>query len=129
MATQFSLCHLLTLYVLHDQMLITCHIIKWTSSEHAGTDKVCRPYQMGNPQHPSVEPLEDTCVLTTQAWLIPKQHNNKHQARLLTVHDRISLHNISLSQPHSHNISLPQPHSHNISLPKPYSHFSKLTTG
>ena len=30
-ATQFSLCHLLTLYVLHDQMLITCHIIKLTS--------------------------------------------------------------------------------------------------
>ena len=27
-ATQFSLCHFLTLYVLHDQMIIICYIIK-----------------------------------------------------------------------------------------------------
>ena len=27
-ATQFSLCNLLTVYVLHGQMVITCHIIK-----------------------------------------------------------------------------------------------------
>ena len=32
-ATQFSWCRLLTLYVLHDQMFITCHIIKWRSSQ------------------------------------------------------------------------------------------------
>ena len=32
-ATQFSLCRLLTLYMLHDQMLIKCHIIKWISSQ------------------------------------------------------------------------------------------------
>ena len=31
--TQFSWCRLLTLYVLHDQMFITCHIIKWISSQ------------------------------------------------------------------------------------------------
>ena len=30
---EFSLCRLLTLYVLHDQMVITCHIIKWKSSQ------------------------------------------------------------------------------------------------
>ena len=32
-ATQFSWCGLLTLYVLHDQMFIICHIIKWISSQ------------------------------------------------------------------------------------------------
>ena len=32
-ASQFSLYPLLTLYVLHDQMFITCHIIKWISSQ------------------------------------------------------------------------------------------------
>ena len=36
-----------------------------TTSEHAGTDKVCLPCQMGNPQHPSMDPPEDTRVLTT----------------------------------------------------------------
>ena len=36
-----------------------------TTSEHAGTDKVCQPCQMGNPQHPSTDPPGDTRVLTT----------------------------------------------------------------
>ena len=36
-----------------------------TTSEHVGTDKVCQPCQMGNPQHPSTDPPEDTHVLTT----------------------------------------------------------------
>ena len=31
-----------------------------TTSEHAG-----QPCQMGNPQHPSMDPPEDTHVLTT----------------------------------------------------------------
>ena len=31
--TQFSWCRLLTLYLLHDQMFLTCHIIKWISSQ------------------------------------------------------------------------------------------------
>ena len=31
-----------------------------TTSEHAGTDKVCQPCQMGNPQHPSTDPSEDS---------------------------------------------------------------------
>ena len=30
------------------------------SCDHAGTDKVCRPCQMRNPQHPSTDPPEDT---------------------------------------------------------------------
>ena len=33
--------------------------------EHAGTDKVCQPCQMGNPQHPSMDPPEDTRAPTT----------------------------------------------------------------
>ena len=36
-----------------------------TTSEHAGRDKVCQSCQMGNPQHPSTDPPEDTHVLTT----------------------------------------------------------------
>ena len=36
-----------------------------TTSEHAGTDKVCQPCQMGNLQHPSMDPPEYTRVLTT----------------------------------------------------------------
>ena len=36
-----------------------------TTSEHAGTDKVCQPCQMGNPQHSSTDPPEDTRVLIT----------------------------------------------------------------
>ena len=40
-----------------------------TTSEHAGTDKVCQPCQMGNPQNPSM------------AHPRLKQHNIKHQAR------------------------------------------------
>ena len=36
-----------------------------TTSDHAGTDKVCQPCQMRNPQHPSTDPPEDTRVLTT----------------------------------------------------------------
>ena len=36
-----------------------------TTSEHAGTDKVCQPCRMGNPQHPSTDPPKDTHILTT----------------------------------------------------------------
>ena len=36
-----------------------------TTSEHVGTDKVCQPCQMGNPQHPSMDPPEDTRAPTT----------------------------------------------------------------
>ena len=36
-----------------------------TTSEHAGTDKVCQPCQMGNPQHPSTDPPKDTHVVPT----------------------------------------------------------------
>ena len=36
-----------------------------TTSEHAGTDKVCQPCQMGNSWHPSMDPPKVTHVLTT----------------------------------------------------------------
>ena len=69
--------------------------------------------QMGNPQHPSMDPPEDAPVLTTiipQACLRPKQHDNKHQARLLTTRMKEYL---------SNNNSLPQPQQGRLTLSVP----------